>query len=181
MIIAMFTAHNREEDDEIGGGDSSQDVATETATHGNSVSTPNANRNSSSTPEGQLKRPYRFVRRRANPRQNTEMRKRWKQDMDELASGLQTTQCCKKLKCFYNANVDFLKSKMTTSRDLSFENRRLALTQMMGSNGKFYFDGKVVCNIFLKKAFCFSGDLISSIRHGTKRVRQDDSMGSEFH
>ncbi len=166
-----------------GDGGSGNGIETISTTTAQKEVSPNPANNSNTQPNPPVrnKRPYSFINRRANPRQTTRMRKRWKQELNEMMEQLHMTECCKKLKCFANVNTTFLEAKIKISRGLSFENRRLALTEMMGSNGKFYFDGKVVCNNFLRKAFCFSGDIISSIRHGTKRVRQHDSMASDFH
>ncbi len=131
---------------------------------------------------GRKKRAYTFITRIPNPRPPAKMRRRWTEDIDSVINDIDEVLCCKKLQCFKSCNKTFLRSKMEAIRKMSFESRKVSLNEMKGSNGKFYFDGKPVCNIFLRKAFCYSADIISSIRNGAVKKNQageSDSFGSE--
>ncbi len=123
-------------------------------------------------PPATKKRKYTYVKRIQKPHPKPNMRKKWKQDIEDLINRIEDLECCKKLACFKSCDASFLRRKMHSIRDMSYEGRRSSLSEMIGSSGAFYFDGKRVCNIFLKKAFCFSPDLISSVRHGTIMARQ---------
>lgn len=123
------------------------------------------------------KRPYTFKKRRSNPNTTTDMRKRWKSEIDDITQKLSRMKCCKKLKCLSQCNSSFLKTKMTMLRELTYEDRKVVLAGMMGSNGKFFFDGKQVCNSFIQQAFRFSLSMIASVRNGEplKRIIKDSS------
>ena len=127
------------------------------------------------------KRPYKYLKRVPCPRKKTEMRKRWKQDVEGILDSLVSKGCCKKLQCFTKIDKSFLKGKMETYRAMTFEDRRLALQQMLGSSGKFHFDGHTVCNNFLKLAFRFSLDLISSVRNGVNTKPQQVKHVTDLH
>ncbi len=130
---------------------------------------------SDSSPPRLKKRPYTFRKRVSNPREEADMRKRWKCHTDELISNIKEMKCCKKLECFKNSNVPFLQGKMNQFRVMSYNSRRMALLEMKGSNGGFFFDGKQVCYVFLKKAFRFSADTISSVKLNKSCAPQMDS------
>lgn len=61
-------------------------------------------------------------------------------------------------------NAGFLLFKMKSTSNLSFDNRRLAAADMLGSDGQFLFDGRGVCGNFRTTAFDFSGDLLPAIK-----------------
>ncbi len=124
------------------------------------------------------KRPYTFVTRQPRDSQPAKMRKKWKEDLDALFEDIDQVVCCKKLQCFKHCNTSFLKTRMKTVTEMTYDQRRLCLLDMKGSNGRFYFDGTPVCNTFLKKAFRFSADLISAVRSGTVKTRLSDSFGA---
>lgn len=94
----------------------------------------------------------------------SQMRKRWKQSLPLNPEDIKNLTCCKRLKCFQNANAGFLISKMKSISDLSFSDRRLSVADMIGSDGHFLFDGRRVCGRFLTISFHFSGDLLSSVK-----------------
>ncbi len=125
------------------------------------------------------KRKYTFTNRNRGNCQPAKMRKRWEEEVKNMVSNIEDMTCCKKLKCFNNCDATFLESKIVTYRNQSYDQRKITLNDLKGSSGKFYFDGRPVCNVFLKKAFRFGGDLISSVRNGTIRARQVESIGSE--
>ncbi len=138
-----------------------------------------SNQRSPSAPSPQ-KRAYTFINRVPNPRVKSKMRKRWKADLEAVIEDVNSLACCKKLRCFENCNDSFLRSKMSSYRGMSYEQRKLTLIEMKGSTGKFFFDGKPVCNKFLKKAFRFGSDIISEVRTNVKRNRHTDSFGSDL-
>ncbi len=133
----------------------------------------------SGIPRGPRKRSYTYVTRNQRTSQPANMRKRWKADVDSISNDVSQLSCCKKLQCFKHCDSAFLRSKMTVFRDMTYEQRRLSLMKMKGSNGKFFFDGSIVCNIFLKTAFRFSADLIASVRNGTVKDRIVESFGED--
>lgn len=92
------------------------------------------------------------------------MRKRWKQFLHLSPDDIKKLRCCKKLRCFKNSNEGFLLSKMKSISELSFHDRRLMASDMLGSDGNFIFDGRKVCGRFLTTAFHFSGDLLSAVK-----------------
>ncbi len=134
----------------------------------------------SSLPPSNKKRSYRYVTRNRRIDEPAEMRKRWKTGLNEMFNDIRGVSCCKKLQCFQHCNVDYLKAKMENFRNMNYEQRRLSLMEMKGSNGRFYFDGHTICNMFLKTAFRFSPDLISQVRNGAVRARITDSFGSDM-
>jgi len=54
--------------------------------------------------------------------------------------------------------------KMKTFLAMNMIGRRQALAAMIGSNGRYYFDGNIVCGTFLNKAFRFSRDVQRSVK-----------------
>ncbi len=124
------------------------------------------------------KRKYSYINRRKGQSQPAKMRKRWQNEVNDMITNIKDMSCCKKLRCFEHSNSSFLESKVVVYRNQSYEQRKLTLFDLKGSNGKYYFDGRPVCNLFLKKAFRFGGDLITSVRNGTITSRQSQSLGS---
>lgn len=96
------------------------------------------------------------------------MWKRWKVDVNDLLNNVGQIECFKKLKCFRNCNLSFPQRKISIFGCMSYENRRIVLNDLMGSDGDFRIDGKMVFNIFLKKGIRFNPDLISSVRKRKK-------------
>ncbi len=134
----------------------------------------------STLPSPGNKRSYTYIRRQPKSHHPTNMRKRWKEDIDSLINNINEVFCCKKLQCFKHCNPSFLRSKIITMRDMTYDQRRFSLMEMKGSSGRFHFDGSPVCNVFLKKAFRFSADIISGVRNGVVKSRLTDSIGSEL-
>ncbi len=99
----------------------------------------------------------------------SKMRNRWTKIHKLSNKTIQGWACCKKLKCFNFSNIDFLRAKMNHYLSLSYNDRRMALSDLLDSDKCFRFDGRLVCTTFLFKAFRFSGDLISSVRNGSDR------------
>ncbi len=126
------------------------------------------------------KRPYTFINRQENPRKPASMRTRWIIEVDEIINHADQNKCCKKLACFSNSNSAFLRSRMVLLREMSYENRKQCLSEMMGSNGCFFFDGRQVCTIFLKKAFRFSLDMIAAVRQSPKKGPRTDSFTGDI-
>ena len=126
------------------------------------------------------KRSYNSQNRSRSCPANKKMRKRWDDDIDNFVSNVPNMRCCKKLECFRNCNISFLKSKITSLRHMSYESRRLTIMDWMTSSSKIIFDGKQVCNTFLKKAFRVSPDLISSIKKGESRIIRSQSNSSNM-
>jgi len=84
------------------------------------------------------KRKYTHVTRNQRPPQSVQMRKKWKLDIDSVVNNASRKGCCKKLCCFNQCDISFLRSKMESLRDMSYEQRRLSLMEMKGFNGKFF-------------------------------------------
>ncbi len=125
------------------------------------------------------KRSYTFVNRtKSTTSSQSSMRKRWKDELVQYSdSELKEIQCCKKLHCFRESNITFLRSKMLLYSNFSAERRKYVLHSMMTSEGSFTFDGKRVCATFLKRAFHFSLHLQSVVR-GTDGSRSNKSSHS---
>ena len=111
------------------------------------------------------KRTYKFVNRISNPRKKSKLRENWEMDLQSMSDiTIRSTVCCKKKKRFSSVNVPFMRDYVQQLLTSSFRERKERLLSMKGSNGKFTFDGNIVCNMFLKKAFRYGTDLISSTR-----------------
>lgn len=111
------------------------------------------------------KRPYDFKQRIPNPRGISKMRQRWSSSINDIIqNGVNDTSCCKKLRCLSKADKPYLLDKMKIFLQQNTCERRKTLASMLGSSGRFYFDGNKVCATFLWKAFRFSRDVQSSVR-----------------
>lgn len=119
------------------------------------------------------KRPYRYITRRKRRTEESAMRKRWEGTLASRAEqDMSTFKCCKRQKCFRRADPDFLKEKTQRLLRMKTEERRQSLRDMMGSNGRFLFDGNQVCANFLVRAFHFSRDLQASVRGSDANKRR---------
>ena len=120
------------------------------------------------------KRKYNFVNRTANPRPVSLKRQRW---IGELQSSsdvkLRRTKCCQGVNCFQKVNLTFLRAKQNVWIRLQNAERRAQLLTLADSEGVWWFDGIPVCGIFLRKAFHFSGKVLSSVR---EQILNGDSM-----
>lgn len=74
------------------------------------------------------------------------------------------TTCCKALKCFLHVNFDHYKERARYIFSISSHGRRAYLQSILNSNGAYFFDGREVCNRFLKQGLHFSSDLLSKQR-----------------
>ena len=114
------------------------------------------------------KRKYEMVHRTPNPRGVSDMRKRWCAIVESQSSQkIKRTSCCSRLKCFREVNVDFLTSRQVVILGSSKSGRRELLESLIGSGGRYIFDGRQVCMKFLQKAFRFSRDMITEVRRCT--------------
>ncbi len=115
------------------------------------------------------KRSYIFKKRNKNPRTISKIRVKWNNVRDGISvSDLQGRRCCKKLQCFKNANLPFLIEKIKLVLSMSSKDRRHFLASMLGSTGKYYFDGNQVCVAFLSSSFHYSRDILGSIRSASE-------------
>lgn len=122
-------------------------------------------------------RSYRHIRRKKNPRSTSAKRNRWNAAiLNKDENDISMMQCCSKLKCFQTLNSTFLKNKMDDILKMKNINRKQVLYNMLGSSGKFFFDGKLVCSTFLMKAFRFSRDIQSSV----KRLQNGIIIGKDI-
>jgi len=101
------------------------------------------------------------------------MRKRWEDGLHKKTDEqVRSLKCCKHLKCFQICNLTYLKEKIELLSQLSYAKRRLTLQSMLCSDGRFHYDGHVVCGTFLYKAFHFSRDLQASIKHKESSIQR---------
>lgn len=115
---------------------------------------------------------------RSNRHGVSKMRRKWSVRPEAPEDLIVSAFCCKKLQCFQNCNLPFLREKMTEILALSTSQRRQVLHGMLGSGKEFHFDGRKVCTSFLLGAFRFSNDLISSVRNNVSRTRTPSSIGA---
>ncbi len=108
------------------------------------------------------KRKYRYINRRKAVKDQSNMRKKWKSNVLSVQE-LRSLECCKK-KCFSGLNCVALSEKVKYAISITYSERRDMLRNMLTSNGRFCYDGNIVCSSFLLKAFNFSRDLQSSVK-----------------
>ncbi len=113
------------------------------------------------------KRKYNYINRKRREKEESGMRKRWKSNMLSPEE-IKELQCCRK-KCFSSSNADYLSQKIKFSFSITSSERRAMLSNMLASNGKYYYDGNMVCSSFLLHAFNFSRDLQASIKKAPNR------------
>ena len=90
---------------------------------------------------------------------------------------LRRTKCCKTLKCFRHVNYQFYLERTRQILSASKSTRRTILKSLLGSDNKFSFDGRIVCNLFLKKSFHFSSLLLSEVA-GRASTTSSSSLSS---
>ena len=102
--------------------------------------------------------------------------------LDELTSmtkpKFHASRCCKHLKCYRHANFDFYVKKAREIITADRTTRRTILRSFMDSDKKFRFNGRVVCVLFMRKAFHFSSVFISETANGKPRTHTSSSSPS---